>query len=196
MNISTNGWLVHDMKTPLKIESVAIKEFYERRDRFWKSVSNEEKRVVAMVDQLLSEIPPSISTMTGPEPILDQETRLSVLLDTLGEFMAKSETEYLAVKDFLEEKYAEEFMPTKTALEQERGKILKAEIETRIERKYREERWLMRLLEERYKIYKAKYFSGDRLLDAIKNRIIHLRRSEQQANVQARISNNQRYGSQ
>lgn len=184
------------MKTPLNIESAAIKEFYERRERFWKSVSNEEKRVVAMVDQLLSEIPPSISTMTGPEPILDQETKLSVLLDTLGEFMAKSETEYLAVKDFLEEKYAEEFMPTKTALEQERGKILKAEIETRIERKYREEKWLMRLLEERYKIYKAKYFSGDRLLDAIKNRIIHLRRSEQQANVQARISNNQRYGSQ
>lgn len=183
------------MKTPLSVDNAAIKEFYERRSKFWNAVSNEEKRVVGMIDQLMAEIPGSITQMTGPEPILDQETRLSVLLDTLGEFMAKSETEYLAVKDFLEEKYAEEFMPTKTALEQERGKILKAEIETRIERKYREEKWLMRLLEERYKIYKAKYFSGDRLLDAIKNRIIHLRRSEQQANVQARISSQPMYGS-
>lgn len=183
------------MKTPLNIESAAIKEFYERRDRFWKSVNNEEKRVVAMVDRLMAEIPSSVTAMTGPDLILDQETRLSVLLDTLGEFMAKAETEYLAVKDFLEEKYAEEFMPTKTALEQERGKILKAEIETRIERKYREEKWLMRLLEERYKIYKTKYFSGDRLLDAIKNRIIHLRRSEQQASIQSRVTTS-RYGSQ
>jgi hypothetical protein len=112
----------------------------------------------------------------GLEWLLNVQGNLVMLMASLSELVTQADVECTAVKDYLAEKYADDFEPIKTTLESLRLRVLKAEVESEIERKYRSEKHLSLLLEERYRIYKAKLQSGERILDTLQNHIIRLRR--------------------
>lgn len=176
------------MRNPLNEDSRALREFYERREKFWKRVDPNEKEIVALFDRTSAEVVTAVKQSTSLDDCQYLHGRLAQYMNTLGEFVAKAEVEYLQVKDFIEDKFADEFIPTKVEMESKQTKVLKSEIETTIQRKYREERNLMRLLYERWRIYKAKLSTGESMIEAIQNKVIQLRREWERQYQQEALS--------
>lgn len=176
------------MRNPIGIVSPAIKEFYERRDIFWRKVGANETEMVRLFEQTMEQIVAAVQRSVSLDECQQLHSKLTQYLNTIGEISAKAEVEYLQLKDYLEDKFADEFIPTKQLLESSQTKVLKSEIETIIQRKYREERDLMRLLYERWRIYKSKTHAGESMLEVIQNKVIQLRREWEHQYQQENLS--------
>lgn len=164
------------MRNPIEDESPVMREFYAKRDTFWRKVGVNETGIVSLFEKTMEEIVVAVQKSVSLDDCQYLHGRLAQYMNTLGEIAAKAEVEHLHVKDYLEDMFADEFVPTKERLEKSQTKVLKSEIETAIQRKYRQERDLMRFLYERWKIYKAKLSTGESMLEAIQNKVIQLRR--------------------
>lgn len=177
------------MRNPLNEDSRALREFYERRERFWKRIDPNEMKVVDLFERAVADVVVAVEKSVSLDDCQFLHSRLAQYMNTLGEFVAKAEVEYLQVKDFMEDKFADDFIPTKIELESKQTKVLKSEIESTIQRKYREERNLMRLLYERWRIYRAKLGTGESMIEAIQNKVIQLRREWERQYQQEALSN-------
>lgn len=157
----------------------AINDFYERRTVFWKEVISEEER--STLNKYRASFADIIEQMQKDPPmdlLIDWQVEIVGYMDTMGTMHAKSEAEATATEDYIKEKYADEFEAIKTSMESTKARVLKAEVENSIEKRYRESKRLQSLLEERCQFYRAQLKSGDRLLDALQNKIIAIRKEQ------------------
>lgn len=167
----------------------SISEYYARRDAFWRnSIPESERKVIRRFDEIVDEAKSTLAKELVAEEILDQQWKLNVIMGTLSELVAFADVERSAIEDYLEEKYAEEYETVRATLEASKPKVTKGDIESVIKAKYKTDLWFSRLLEERYRIYRAKLQSGERLNDTFQNQIIRLRKEYERTRSQPSIN--------